>query len=227
MKSQQENLHTKDNRRMAKTVKKTAESLGKTLWKTANRLRKNMDATEYKHVGETGWLPPRLSGGGGNPSSPTWKVSWHTPYLMTASWLPMNVTEGQLIKYLEIFHKSLEETAKQFLPEDQFSNLLHLSLLPAKITGYVSTQYGIAIEYRMSEKTIYEIIKGSARVEDLFFNAPIKIRETGPLIFASGAYLTFKDLTLEGVFPLRLSSIEASVRISKVRCFAEGWERII
>lgn len=59
----------------------------------------------------------------------------------------MNVTEGQLIKYLEIFHKSLEETAKQFLPEDQFSNLLHLSLLPAKITGYVSTQYGIAIEY--------------------------------------------------------------------------------
>lgn len=79
----------------------------------------------------------------------------------------------------------------------------------------------------MSEKTIYEIIKGSARVEDLFFNAPIKIRETGPLIFASGAYLTFKDLTLEGVFPLRLSSIEASVRISKVRCFAEGWERII
>ena len=128
---------------------------------------------------------------------------------------------------METFHKSLEKTAKNFLPKDQISNLLHLSLLPAKITGYVSTQFGIAIEYHKSEKTIYEITKGSARVEDLFFNAPNKIRETGPLFSFAGANCGLINLSLEGAFPFRLASIEASVTISQVKCSSEGWERII
>lgn len=35
---------------MARTTKKTEAPLGKTLFKIAGKLRKNMDAAEYKHV---------------------------------------------------------------------------------------------------------------------------------------------------------------------------------
>jgi len=35
---------------MAKTNNKTQENLEQTLWKSADRLRKNMDAAEYKHI---------------------------------------------------------------------------------------------------------------------------------------------------------------------------------
>jgi len=35
---------------MAKKAKKTEEPLEKTLWKSADKLRKNMDAAEYKHI---------------------------------------------------------------------------------------------------------------------------------------------------------------------------------
>ena len=34
----------------AKAKKENNESLEQTLWKTADKLRKNMDAAEYKHI---------------------------------------------------------------------------------------------------------------------------------------------------------------------------------
>ena len=47
---------------MAKKAKEVAEEpLEKKLWKTADKLRKNMDATEYKH--ETNLDQIRLSAG--------------------------------------------------------------------------------------------------------------------------------------------------------------------
>ena len=139
----------------------------------------------------------------------------------------MNATEEQLKKYLETFHKSLEETAKEFLPKDQISNLLHLSFLPAKITGYVSTQFGIAIEYIQSEKTYIEFKKGSSRVEDLIFNAPKRIRNSGPMISSAAINLRLTGGSWNGAFPIRLASIGASIKISQMKCSAEGWERFI
>ncbi len=35
---------------MAKKAKKQEESIEKALWKAADKLRKNIDAAEYKHV---------------------------------------------------------------------------------------------------------------------------------------------------------------------------------
>lgn len=71
----------------------------------------------------------------------------------------MNVSEDECKNYLEVFHSTLEITAKEFLRNELQKEILHISLLPAKITGYVSTQYGVAIEYEPSDKTIISIQK--------------------------------------------------------------------
>ena len=98
----------------------------------------------------------------------------------------MNIRENDFKAYIELFHLTLEETSKNFLPNEFRPMLLHLSLLPARIIGYVSTQFGVAIEYRRATATIIEIRRGSARVEDLFVQAPLRIRDLGPLVAIGG-----------------------------------------
>lgn len=78
----------------------------------------------------------------------------------------MNITENGLKKYLEVFHTTLEKTAKDFLPSDLQQQIINLSFFPSKIIGYVSTQFGVGFKYYPFEKTIIEIRKGSARIED-------------------------------------------------------------
>ncbi len=58
-----------------------------------------------------------------------------------------NVTDHMLYEYVETFHETLRQTASEFLAENDQKRLLHAALLPAKITGYVSTQFGVALEY--------------------------------------------------------------------------------
>ena len=143
----------------------------------------------------------------------------------------MNVTEDTLRSYIGLFHSTLEETARQFLAEDYRAQLLHASLLPARIVGYVSTQFGAGIEYFPAERTEIEIFRGSARVEDLFVQAPQRARDIGPMfrvqegggqfLNASGVF----HLTLKGGFPFRLSGAKSAFRFGEVAFKIGNWQR--
>ena len=139
----------------------------------------------------------------------------------------MNVTEEDFRTYIDAFCSTLQETANEYLPKNLRNNLLHLSLLPARITGYVSTQFGVAIEYEPAESTHIEIRLGSARVEDLFVQAPPSLRTAGPIVRIGGYSTGIFRLTLSDGFPFRLTRPEASVTICDVAFEAGAWKRLI
>ena len=139
----------------------------------------------------------------------------------------MNLNSDQLQSYIETFHRALESTAADFLPQDYRRQLLHAALLPARITGYVSTQFGVAIEYESAAETSIQVIRGSARVEDLIVKAPSAVRDTGPMFRISGANITIAGLNLEGTFPFRLASPNASVALRDVVFRAGPWQRAV
>lgn len=139
----------------------------------------------------------------------------------------MNVTEQDLENYINVFHSVLSETANEYIPAKHLQNILHLSLLPALIMGYVSTQFGVAIEYEPSENTSIHIRRGSARVEELLVQAPKAIRKTGPLVTIGGENIRFYNTPFSGRFPFRLITKEASAYFSEARFSAGQWERNI
>lgn len=139
----------------------------------------------------------------------------------------MNVNTEQLQAYIETFHRALESTAADFLPQDYRRQLLHAALLPARVTGYVSTQLGVAVEYESAAETSIEVIRGSARVEDLILRAPAAVRDTGPMLRISGANITVAGLTWEGAFPFRLAGPNASVALRDVVFRAGPWRRAV
>ncbi len=138
-----------------------------------------------------------------------------------------NVTDEDLRSYLESFHSTLKSTADQFLRPEYHKRLLHLSYLPATIKGYVSTQFGVAIEYSPSDSTSIEVVLGSQRVEDLLFQAPKKVRDIGPQFSVSGSRCSFTNLHLEGAFPFRLTREAASISLFNMSFQVRSWKRII
>lgn len=140
----------------------------------------------------------------------------------------MNVTESGIKIYIETFLSSLNDIASKFFDENEAKNLLHKSLLPAKIICYVSTQFGVAFEYISDNQTSIEVIRGSARVEDLLVKAPTRLRTGSPFI-TCGSRCGIKGLTLEGGFPFRLENQEASVSLIEMHLSAKafGWQRDI
>jgi hypothetical protein len=141
----------------------------------------------------------------------------------------MNITEDGIKTYIETFLSSLNGTAVKFFSENEAKELLHKSLLPAKIICYVSTQFGVAFEYIPSSETSIEVIRGSARVEDLLVQAPSKLRSVGPMINIGGSNCGIEGITIADGFPFRLKEKEASVTLRKVRFTAEvlRWTRDI
>jgi len=137
----------------------------------------------------------------------------------------MNVTDEQLRNYIDVFYSTLETTAKEFIPSDIRNKLFHLSLLPAKITGYVSTQFGVGIEYQPAEKTTVDVLLGSARVEDLFIGAPARLKNLQPVLCIDGAKTGIYRLGLSGSFPFRLNNQNANVFIGEVRFEIGSWRR--
>jgi hypothetical protein len=138
-----------------------------------------------------------------------------------------NVKDENLREYLESFHTILQATADQYLKPEFHKRLLHLSYLPAKVKGYVSTQFGTAIEYIPSDSTSVEIVLGSQRAEDLLFDAPKKIRDVGPLFIIGGAMCSMTNINLEGAFPLRLGKETASVSLFNMSFQSGPWKRDI
>lgn len=139
----------------------------------------------------------------------------------------MNVTGEGLRSYIETFHRCLDDSAREYLPADHQSDLFHLALLPAEITGYVSTQFGVAIEYKRAAQTSIQIVRGSARVEDLFVQAPSRMRNVGPAFRLGGPGCGIAKLTLSGAFPFRLTSIDASVSFEDVAFEIGPWNRVV
>jgi hypothetical protein len=143
----------------------------------------------------------------------------------------VNVTEDALRDYIELFHETLDATAKQFLPEEHRRSLLHASLLPARIVGYISTQFGAGIEYTPSAHTEICIVRGSSRVEDLLVQAPPQARVLGPMLNVREGPGAFHDpggvfrLTLEGGFPFRLLGPNAVIRFGEVVFKIGPWHR--
>jgi hypothetical protein len=99
--------------------------------------------------------------------------------------------------------------------------------MPARITGYVSTQFGVAIEYDRTTETSIQIVRGSARVEDLFVQAPSRMRASGPLFKIAAPDTGFAGLTLSGGFPFRLMSTSASVSFDNVTFEVGPWRRSV
>lgn len=143
----------------------------------------------------------------------------------------VNVTEDALRAYIDLFHSTLEETAQQFLAQDTRAQLLHASLLPARIVGYVSTQFGAGIEYCPTDRTEIDIVRGSARVEDLFVQAPQRARDLEPIFRVpegSGEFLNAGGvfrLTMERGFPFRLAGANSAFRFGEVAFRIGGWQR--
>lgn len=143
----------------------------------------------------------------------------------------MNVTEDELRQYIAVFHSTLESTAEQFLPAEHRGSLLHASLLPVQIVGYVSTQFGAGVEYKPADHTEIKIVRGSARVEDLFVQAPAKASAIGPMFRVPEGGTSFHNscgvfkLTIEGGFPFRLLGPNAAFRFGEVAFKFGAWHR--
>jgi hypothetical protein len=100
-------------------------------------------------------------------------------------------------------------------------------LLPARITCYLSTHFGVAFEYTPAPLTTIEVVRGSARVEDLLVQAPHRLRGVGPAFKINESNSGIARITLEGAFPFRLGKEDADVTLEEVRFSSEplGWKR--
>lgn len=137
------------------------------------------------------------------------------------------MTAEEFRAYIEKFHHTLNSAAQQYIPPEHKSDLLHASLLPARIMGYVSTQFGVAIEYEKASETTIQVTKGSARVEDFFVGAPTLARGLRPVISIAGVGTGIAKLTLSGGFPFRLTTASASVSFEDVGFKIGTWERVV
>lgn len=128
----------------------------------------------------------------------------------------MNASEEMVRRYVETLHKTVREIGGRFFTPDRSKQLLHNSLVPARITCYVSTQFGVAFEYFPAPETTIETVRGSARVEDLIFKVPHPLRDVGPIFKVSASKIRFVGIGLADAFPLRLSTEEADITLQNV-----------
>lgn len=142
----------------------------------------------------------------------------------------MNATEEALRRYVEVLHATVRDSGAAALEADQAAQLLHNSLLPARITVYVSTQFGIAFEYVRAIETTIETIRGSARVEDLVFSGPKKLRLLPPMFAVEGHNSGIMGGgKIEGAFPFRLLKTSSHFTVSDIGFEVEalGWQRYV
>jgi hypothetical protein len=127
-----------------------------------------------------------------------------------------NLTDQGLREYLVTFHSSLDELASRYLPPDMRRKLTHTARLPSRVVGYISTQFGLAIDYDPperrtgSEQTSYDILRGSERIEDLvLIGAPKRMLDSHPVIVIDGTPYWFTGINFVG--PFRLGNEGATV----------------
>jgi hypothetical protein len=140
----------------------------------------------------------------------------------------VNVTEETLRVYVEAFHQTLDEVSAQFFTNDQAKQLLHKSLVPARIIGYISTQFGTALEYVKAPIASFETFRDSKRIEDLLFRAPAALRNLPPFIDINGKGSLIQRGSFSGRLPLRLGdSADATLVDVNLKAEAFQWQRHI
>ena len=139
----------------------------------------------------------------------------------------LNATEEMVRRYVETLHDTVREVGGRFFTPDRAKQLLHNSLVPARITCYVSTNFGVAVEYSSAPRTTIESRRGSARVEDLIFQAPSRLKDVGPMFRIAGSNTAFIGLVLADAFPMRLNTEDSDVTLRNVSfaCDALRWKR--
>jgi hypothetical protein len=138
----------------------------------------------------------------------------------------MNVRKDQYRTYLEHFHDSLDSMARKLIPIEA-GRLRHLSLLPARIIGHVSTQFGVAFEYLAAKETAIEIHSGSARVEELLLAPPRSLTRTRAAVLIKGPRAALIRFNCHDIFPFRLADAGASVSLTDCTFVTAGWGRSI
>ena len=113
----------------------------------------------------------------------------------------MYATSDALKIYVETLHATVQEVSGKFFSEEQSLQLLHNSLLPARIICYASTPFGVGFEYVDAQETKIEAMHGHRRVEDLFVQAPKSLRDVGPFFNIGGARAEFVDCVLSDTRP--------------------------
>jgi len=99
------------------------------------------------------------------------------------------------------------------MPQGTSGDLLHLSLLPAKIIGYVSTQSGVAIEYIKHDITSILTIKGSKRVEEILTSFSLKkCRCVG--MYLDNSKATLSNSGFSNMFPFLVNGRNSSLVVS-------------
>lgn len=132
------------------------------------------------------------------------------------------VTNDGLREYLEAFHRIYRNAVEDRVPSDLRESLARVPRLSDGITGYISTQFGAGFEYvRDGGLTIRT---GSRRIEELFFDAPARVRKSTAM-FIVGAGCGISGATLEGGFPVRLNGEQASVKLADIRAKVGPWVR--
>ena len=130
-----------------------------------------------------------------------------------------NVTADDFKAYLVEFHRVLEQTARQYLPPGHQRKLVHTVALPCRVVGYVSTQFGVAVDYDPpvqrtgEERTTIDVITGSKRIESLVLHeagAPASMLRAAPAVagidhihfigIAFGGRVELRDERSSGVF---------------------------
>jgi hypothetical protein len=140
----------------------------------------------------------------------------------------VHVTGDDMRAYIEVFHQSLTATASEHLPPGQERSLLrHAALLPARIHAYVSSTFGVAIEYEPAAQMAIVVKDGSERVEDLLLGSPAWSREIAPLYTVDGAHRSLRRRPLTRGFPFRLVSQRASLMVQEVVVQIGPWKRLI
>lgn len=97
--------------------------------------------------------------------------------------------------YLEGFHRVYQETVDDKLPADLRAHVFRYNYISRGLIAYISTQYGAGYEYDATTTGI-SMVKGSARVEDLFFGAPSALRRSPPLITVAAEEFGIEGLTI-------------------------------
>ena len=134
------------------------------------------------------------------------------------------VSDAEMLTYLETFHETFRDAVESQVPADLRRHLARITQLSRGVVGYISTQFGAGYEYLGSGGQLV-IKKGSRRVEDLLFDAPRSVRRSGPMIAIGGPKSGIGELTLEGAFPVRLSTEESSVTLRGLRAKVGSWVR--
>jgi hypothetical protein len=107
------------------------------------------------------------------------------------------ITEDQMHNYLRSFHDHFLELVERYVPADLTGYLLPYATRASGLVGYISTTYGAGFEYVEDPEGI-QVEVGSARIEDLLFRAPRRLRDIDYHAFT----IDVQDVEIIGSGPL-------------------------